>query len=54
LRVLDANKRARAFYERRGWRLAEGTHGHDGVFEVRYEYALGTLPDPPDRLDECG
>jgi GNAT superfamily N-acetyltransferase len=42
LSVLEKNDRARTFYEHRGWRPAddEGTHAHDGVVEVRYQYAL--------------
>jgi hypothetical protein len=43
LSVLEKNSQARTFYEHRGWRLAtsEGMHDHDGVVEVRYQYAPG-------------
>ena len=42
--VLEANDRARSFYERRGWRLDPGRtlqlHGQ-GTLELRYELVLG-------------
>jgi GNAT superfamily N-acetyltransferase len=42
--VLEKNKRARAFYEHRGWQLAAsaGANEHGGVVEVQYERALVT------------
>ena len=43
--VLEKNKRARAFYEHRGWQLtaSTGANEHGGVVEVQYERALGTI-----------
>jgi len=49
--VLEKNKRAREFYEHRGWRLAEATSVHDGVTEVRYTHENAGMrtpaPEPP-------
>jgi len=43
--VLEKNKRARAFYEHRGWQLtaSAGANEQGGVVEVQYERALGTI-----------
>jgi len=38
--VLEANARARAFYEHRGWRLDGGPREHPWAPEVRYRRAL--------------
>lgn len=38
--VLDANSRAREFYERHGWRLDGAEERDGGVHKVRYRLAL--------------
>jgi ribosomal protein S18 acetylase RimI-like enzyme len=37
--ALEADERARAFYERRGWQL-DGASNFDGAIDVRYRLAL--------------
>jgi GNAT superfamily N-acetyltransferase len=38
--VLEANERARRFYEREGWALDGGRRDHLGATAVRYRVAL--------------
>ena len=54
--VLVQNHRARAMYERRGWRLVAGeqlAHTSPPITEVRYELDLPDDVDLPDELDRA-